>query len=128
MSVGRPNIVDGGRMSRGKNQAMDGSRTTGVAAAEDPRRWRMLAIVGTGVLLAMAPWFSSSEVAPLLTAEWGLDRLALPALTIAVQLGFAVGAFGLALTAAADVLPSRLLFATGAFLAAGANLGFAFLA
>jgi len=77
MSVGRPNIVDGGGMSRGKNQAMDGSRTTGVAAAEDPRRWRMLAIVATGVLLAMAPWFSSSAVAPLLTAEWGLDRLAL---------------------------------------------------
>src|SRR4051794_33718561 len=71
------------------------------AAAADPRRWRMLAIVAFGVLLAMAPWFSSSAVAPLLTAEWGLDRLALPALTIAVQLGFAAGALLLAITAAA---------------------------
>jgi MFS family permease len=88
----------------------------------------MLAIVGIGELLAMAPWFSSSAVAPLLTTEWGLDRLALPALTIAVQLGFAVGALVLAVTAAADVLPSRILFAVGAFLAAAANLGFAFLA
>ena len=98
------------------------------AVVEDPRRWRMLAIVGVGVLLAMAPWFSSSAVAPLLTAEWGLDRLALPALTIAVQLGFAAGALVLAITAATDVLPSRTLFAVGAFVAAGANLGFAFLA
>jgi MFS family permease len=88
----------------------------------------MLAIVGSGVLLAMAPWFSSSAVAPLLAAEWRLDRLALPVLTIAVQLGFAAGALGLALTAAPDVLPSRMLFAAGAFLAAAANLGFAFLA
>ena len=61
----------------------------------------MLAIVGIGVLLAMAPWFSSSAVAPLLTAEWGLDRLGLLALTIAVQLGFAAGALLLAVTAAA---------------------------
>src|SRR4051794_26241508 len=66
-------------------------------------RWRMLAVVGGGTLLAMAPWFSSAAVAPLLVAEWGLDRLGLPALTIAVQLGFAAGALGLAATAAADV-------------------------
>jgi len=94
--------------------------------AEDPRRWRLLAIVATGELLAMAPWFSSSAVAPLLAAEWNLDRLGLPSLAIAVQLGFAAGALALAATAAADVLPARLLFAAGALLAAVANLGFAF--
>lgn len=98
------------------------------ASVEDPRRWRMLAIVGVGELLAMAPWFSSAAVAPLLVAEWELDRLALPALTIAVQFGFAVGALALAVTAAADVLPARLLFGAGAFAAAVANLGFAFVA
>ncbi|MFL5679955.1 MAG: MFS transporter [Chloroflexota bacterium] len=97
-------------------------------SAEDPARWRMLAIVGVAELLAMAPWFSASAVAPLLAAEWGLDRLGLPALTIAVQLGFAAGALALAVTAAADVLPARLLFFAGATLAAAANLGFAFLA
>jgi MFS family permease len=97
-------------------------------APEDPRRWRLLAIVGTGELLAMAPWFSASAVAPLLSVDWDLDRLGLPVLTIAVQLGFVVGALALAVTGAADVLPARLLFAGGAFLAAAANLGFAFLA
>ena len=95
---------------------------------EDRGRWRMLAIVGVAELLAMAPWFSASAVAPLLTAEWGLDRLGLPALTIAVQLGFAAGALALAVTAAADVLPARGLFFAGATVAAAANLGFAFLA
>jgi MFS family permease len=97
-------------------------------AAEDPRRWRLLAIVATGELLGMAPWFSASAVAPLIASEWSLDRLGLPALTIAVQLGFAAGALALAATAAADVLPARALFAGGALLAAAANLGFAFVA
>ena len=97
-------------------------------AAEDPRRWRLLAIVAAGELLAMAPWFSASAVAPLLATDWNLDRLGLPTLAIAVQLGFVVGALALAATAAADVLPPRILFAAGAFLAAAANLGFAFLA
>jgi MFS family permease len=96
--------------------------------AEDPRRWRLLAIVAAGELLAMAPWFSASAVAPFLATDWSLDRLGLPTLAIAVQVGFAIGALTLALTAAADVLPARILFAAGAFLAATANLGFAFLA
>jgi MFS family permease len=96
--------------------------------AEAPDRWRILAIVAVGVLLAMAPWFSASAVATPLAAEWQLDRLGLPTLTIAVQVGFAVGALALAMTAAADVLPPRFLFAAGALLAAAANAGFAFLA
>jgi MFS family permease len=96
--------------------------------AEDPKRWRVLAIVALGELLAMAPWFSASAVAPLLSAEWHLDRLGLPALTVAVQLGFAAGALALAVSAAADVIPARFLFAGGAALAAAANLGFAYLA
>ncbi len=95
-------------------------------AAEDPRRWRQLAIVAVGELLAMAPWFSASAVAPLLASDWRLDRLGLPILAIAVQVGFAIGALALAATAAADVLPARIVFAAGAFLAAAANLGFAY--
>ena len=88
----------------------------------------MLAIVGGGELLAMAPWFSASAVAPQLAREWDLGVLGLPALAIAVQLGFVVGALALALTAAADVVPAPRLFAAGAIVAAAANLGFAFLA
>jgi MFS family permease len=96
--------------------------------ADDPARWRILAIVAVAELLAMAPWFSASAVAPLIGAEWQLDRFGLPALAIAVQLGFAVGALALAVTAAADVVPSRVLFVIGAFGAAAANLGFAYAA
>ena len=62
----------------------------------------------------MAPWFSASAVASPLGAEWGLGRLGLPTLTIAVQLGFAIGALVIAATAAADVISPRALFATGA--------------
>ena len=97
--------------------------------AEDPAgRWRELAIVATGVLLAFAPWFSASAVAPLLAVEWTTTRLDLPLLTVAVQLGFAAGALTLAATGAADAVPARRLFAVGAAIAAAANLGFALLA
>ncbi|MFN8629257.1 MAG: MFS transporter [Chloroflexota bacterium] len=93
-----------------------------------PRRWRMMGLLGAGELLAMSPWFSASAVAPLIAAQWSLTGIALPMLTIAVQLGFVVGALLLAATGAADVLPARSLFLAGAVVAALANLGFAFLA
>jgi MFS family permease len=98
------------------------------AEAEAPGRWRILGLVSVGVLLAMAPWFSAAAVATPLAAEWQLDRLGLPTLTIAVQVGFAIGALALAATAAADVVPARVLFAAGALIAAAANAGFAFVA
>jgi MFS family permease len=99
-----------------------------LSEAEAAGRWRILAIVAVGVLLAMAPWFSAAAVATPLAAEWQLDRFGLPTLTIAVQVGFAVGALALAATGAADVVPARRLFAAGAFLAAAANAGFGLLA
>ena len=95
---------------------------------EPPGRWRLLIILATAQLLAFAPWFSASAVAPLLVADWHLGRLDVPVLTIAVQLGFAVGALVLAVSGAADVVPGRILLAVGAFIAAVANLGFALVA
>jgi MFS family permease len=80
------------------------------------------------MLLALAPWFSSSAVAPLLADEWHTSGLQLPMLTVAVQLGFAAGALGIAMTGAADVIPGRVLFCAGAIAAATCNLGFAFVA
>jgi MFS family permease len=96
--------------------------------AEPPGRWRMLLVLASSLLLAFAPWFSASAVAPLLQADWHLGRLDLPILAIAVQLGFAVGALVLAASGAADVLPGRGLMAGGAIAAAVANLGFAAIA
>lgn len=88
----------------------------------------MLAIVSTGVLLAMSPWLTGAAVAPTIRSEWGLSALEVPLLTVAVQFGFALGAISLAATGAPDVLPARWLFLVGAALAAASNLGFALLA
>ncbi len=96
-------------------------------ASEPQGRWKLLAILATAVLLALGTWFSATAVAPSLEREWALDRVGLASLTVAVQLGFAVGALGLAAAGAPDVLPARTLIAVGAALAALSNTGFALL-
>jgi MFS family permease len=95
---------------------------------EPPARWRQLAVIGVGVLLAFAPWFSASAVAPLLQADWHPTALDLPLLTVAVQVGFAVAAIGLAVSGAADAVAGPRLFLGGAVVAAVGNLGFALVA
>src|ERR1700687_6149168 len=95
---------------------------------ESPALWRLPTVLAAAQLLAFAPWFSASAVAPLLQAEWQLGRLDLPVLTIAVQLGFAAGALALAVSGAADVVPARYLMAGGALVAAIGDLGFGTLA
>jgi len=76
----------------------------------------------------MSPWFSSGAVAPSLAAEWGASAFELSLLVVAVQLGFAAGALGLAVTGASDVIRGDRLFAVGAVAAGVANLAFAVLA
>ena len=99
------------------------------SAITDPvGRWRILAVLATGLLLAMAPWFSGAAVAPALRVEWGLTPAQVPLLTVAVQLGFALGAIVLAASGAPDVLSARRVFLAGALLAAAANAAFAYLA
>ena len=85
-------------------------------------------MICAGVLLAFAPWFSASAVAPLLQAEWHPTALDLPLLTVAVQIGFAVAAIGLAVSGAADAIAGPRLFLVGSVIAAGGNLGFALVA
>ncbi len=99
------------------------------ADASEPReRWVQLAILGLGTLLAMAPSFSGSAVAPVLREEWAVGVLELPFLQVVVQLGFAAGAIGLAVGGVPDVVSGPRLFAIGAVVAAVANLGFALIA
>src|SRR5919198_3739127 len=104
--------------------AIHSSSAAGVDS-EPTEGWRMLAILAVGLLLAMAPWFSSAAVAPVLRVEWATTGLELPLLSVAVQLGFAAGALALAAIGAPDVIPGPRLFAVGAALAAAANVGFA---
>jgi MFS family permease len=97
-------------------------------SAEPAGRWPQLALLATCVLLALVPWFSAAAVAPLIVADWEISRLEAALLTVAVQLGFAVGAITVAVTGAADVIPARRLIAGGAALAAVGNAAFALLA
>ncbi len=101
---------------------------TSSAATEPQGRWRQLAILSTALLLALVPWFSAASVAPLIAAEWRTSNLETVLLTVAVQLGFVVGALIVAFTGAADVIPARRLIAGGALLAAVANAAFALFA
>nr|WP_275407824.1 MFS transporter [Streptomyces coelicoflavus] len=82
-----------------------------------------MAIVAVSTLLSMSVWFSASFVLPQLTREWHLGPGSGALLTIAVQLGFVVGAVASAMSGLADRAPNRLLMCGGALGAAAANLG-----
>jgi MFS family permease len=100
-----------------------------VTPGEEPAgRWVQLAALSAAVLLVLGTWFSGTAVAASLKAEWGLDAVGIASLTVAVQLGFAVGAVVLAAVGVPDVVPARWLITGGAFVATLANAGFALLA
>jgi MFS family permease len=86
---------------------------------------RVLATLAAAELLAMAPWFSASAVAPTLVRLWHLDPSQGAWLTISVQLGFVVGALTSAILALADIWSARRLVAGSALVAGLATLGVA---
>ncbi|MFC6663563.1 hypothetical protein [Deinococcus multiflagellatus] len=93
------------------------------SSPEATGRWSALAALALAVVLAMAPWFSAAAVLPHLRALWRLTDAEAAGLTLAVQLGFVVGAvLSAALNLADRAAPRRLILA-GALFAAGANLG-----
>jgi MFS family permease len=83
-----------------------------------PKKWRTLLLLAVAELLAMATWFSASAVVPALTEVWDLDGGQRAWLTMSVQIGFVVGAFGSALLNLADRIPARAFFGYSALLAA----------
>ena len=66
-------------------------------------------------------WFSAAAVAPQLEVVWGLDSGGTAALTLAVQIGFVLGALGSAVANLADLVPSRRLFVVAGLVGATAN-------
>ncbi len=88
---------------------------------------RALATIAVGQLFALSLWFSASAVAPQLRDLWSLSTGQEAGLTLAVQLGFVVGALLSALFNLADVVPSRRLFLVSAIGGAVANLGLLFM-
>ena len=83
---------------------------------------RALAAIAGSQLLVLTLWFSASAVAPQLESAWGLTSGQAAGLTIAVQIGFVVGALASALLSVADVVPARRLFVVSALVGAGFNL------
>ncbi|WP_136601382.1 MFS transporter [Salinigranum halophilum] len=84
------------------------------------RRRRVLLVIAVAELLVMSLWFSATAAAPELATDWGLTPSETAWLTIAVQLGFVVGAFVSSVLTLSDVVQPRYLFAASAF--AGAVL------
>ncbi|HLA13146.1 MAG TPA: MFS transporter [Pyrinomonadaceae bacterium] len=92
------------------------------------KRWAILALLSTSVLLGMSLWFSGAAVVPALKAEWRLSDSAVSWLTISVQLGFVAGTLLSALLNLPDVLNVRHLFAVSALIGALANFAFGYYA
>jgi len=86
---------------------------------------RVLALLAAAQLLAMAPWFSASAVAPALVRLWQLSPAGTAALTSSVQLGFVAGALVSGVLLLSDRWSARRLVAGSAALAAFATLGVA---
>lgn len=82
-----------------------------------------LFVVAASTFLSMSVWFSASFVAPQLVQVWNLSPGGSSMLTIAVQLGFVIGALASAATGLADAVAPPRLMCVGAAGAALANMG-----
>jgi MFS family permease len=87
---------------------------------------RALVLLALALVLSMTTWFSASAVIPQLREDWHLSSNAAAWLTIAVQLGFVLGALLSSALNLADVVSPRLVIAGGCLGAAVANAGLAF--
>src|SRR5260370_1778794 len=79
-------------------------------------------------LLAMSLWFTGTAVLPQVTALWHSDLALGSWLTIAVQIGFSLGAITFALFNIPDVFNPITVLVASALAAAAANAGFALVA
>lgn len=84
--------------------------------------WRALMILASAMLFGMTTWFSATAVVPQLRELWALSAGQAAWLTIAVQLGFVMGALSSAVLNIADRVRPRRLMLYGACLAGFANL------
>lgn len=82
-------------------------------------------MLALALVLSMTTWFSASAVIPQLRAQWALSDTAASWLTIAVQIGFVVGAVASSLFNLADVVAPQYVILGGAAGAAAANVGIA---
>ncbi len=99
-----------------------------IDARRDVSSRRALFLLSLAELLAMSLWFTGTAVLPQVTALWH-SGLALGSwLTIAVQIGFSLGAITFALFNIPDIFNPITVLIVSAVAAAAANAGFAFVA
>lgn len=80
-----------------------------------------LALIALVQILVMACWFSASAVVPALRVEWGISAGQSTLLTVAVQVGFVVGALASAAFNVADIFPAHRVMALCAAVAASST-------
>ena len=85
-------------------------------------RWRALTLLALALVLSMSTWFSASAVVPQLRAEWALSSTRAAWVTIAVQLGFVIGALLSSVLNVSDLISPRHVILGGSVGAAAANL------
>ena len=111
-------MTSGGETERAAGEALPRP----VAGADGTRAaHRQLGLIAAVQVLALACWFAASAVAPALREEWGTSALGAALLTVAVQLGFVVGAVASAALNLADRVPPHRLVAGSALLAAAST-------
>ena len=86
-----------------------------------PGQRRTLALLALVLVLSMTTWFSASAVVPQLREEWDLSSSGSSWLTIAVQLGFVVGALLSSLVNLPDLVSPQTVILAGSVGAAAAN-------
>ena len=94
----------------------------------DTSRMRLLVLLSFAELLVMSLWFTGTAVLPQITSLWHSDLALGSWLTIAVQVGFALGAVVFALFNIPDVFSPVAVMVVSAVVAAAANAGFALVA
>ena len=87
-----------------------------------PGKGRSVAALALAAVFCMSLWFVSAAILPEIVAEAGLGPGRAAALSSAVQIGFVLGALGLAIHGTADLYDPRTVIAASAFTAAAANL------
>jgi MFS family permease len=86
---------------------------------------RALVLLSIAELLAMSLWFTGTAVLPQITPQWHAGLSLASWLTVAVQIGFAVGAMTFALFNVPDVFSPITVLVVSSLAAAGVNAAFA---
>jgi MFS family permease len=100
--------------------------SNGTGTRQEATSRRVLFLLSISELLAMSLWFTGTAVLPQVTSIWHANIALGSWLTVAVQIGFAVGALAFALFNIPDIFSPIKVLSVSAIAAAAANAGFAF--